>query len=109
VGLGTVLLVGTTVGGNSAGETVYRVFMGFYGLVFPAYVWVCVVPNDGLRPTGRHLLVFALSVLCSLPMYWIGFVEGRVVWLVPGVAVILIAGIAVRSFRREPLPHSAGR
>ena len=28
-------------------ELVYRMFMGFYGLIFPAYVWLCLIPGRG--------------------------------------------------------------
>ena len=24
---------------------IYRLFMAFYGLVFPAYVWLCMLPT----------------------------------------------------------------
>ena len=30
-----------------SGDLMYRLFMSFYGLVFPAYVWICMVPIFG--------------------------------------------------------------
>ena len=36
---------------RQAGEIGYRVFMSFYGLVFPAYVWICIIPRR--RPPER--------------------------------------------------------
>jgi hypothetical protein len=42
------------------GQVYYRIFMSFYGLLFPAYVWLCMVPLPG-RPapgaTRRSLAV----------------------------------------------------
>jgi hypothetical protein len=34
--------------GMSGAELSYRLFMAFYGLVFPAYAWICMVPTRGL-------------------------------------------------------------
>ena len=35
----------------SRGELVYRGFLAFYGLIFPAYAWLCMLPTpDGVRP-----------------------------------------------------------
>jgi hypothetical protein len=83
-----------------AGELIYRCFMGFYALVFPAYVWLCIIPGRGAAPpTKRHLLVFASAVLIALPMFWIGFIHQRLIWLLPGLLVVLLARLAVRSPR----------
>jgi hypothetical protein len=72
------------------GELVYRCFMGFYGLVFPAYVWLCMIPGRGRVAPSRHqLTVFGATVLAALPFYWLGFVERRMLWLLPGVAILL--------------------
>jgi hypothetical protein len=73
------------------GEVVYRVFMGFYGLVFPAYVWLCMVPFRGGRPTPASVRFFAVSVALAAPFFWTGFVESRMMYLVPGLALVLLA------------------
>ncbi len=85
-------------------EAVYRSFMAFYGLVFPAYVWICMIPSrdrhgaahsgiDG--PLGRRkLAVFAVCVLAAMPMYWLGFIDRDERWLAPGLALVLIARLA---------------
>ena len=39
-----------------AGEMVYRFFMSFYGLIFPAYAWICMLPtwrNPQIHRGGR--------------------------------------------------------
>jgi hypothetical protein len=83
--------------GYNLDEAVYRVFMGFYGLIFPAYVWICITPGRGrMAPGRRQRLAFTISVLAALPMFWMGFIEQQLIWLLPGVAVVLLAGLVVR-------------
>src|SRR5207248_111786 len=79
------------------GEAIYRIFMGFYGLVFPAYVWICMAPIRGVAPgpTRRALIVFAAAVLIAAPMFWMGFVREQTVWLLPGLAVVVLARLFV--------------
>jgi hypothetical protein len=101
-----VMGAGTTasgwVGGLSSGELTYRLFMAFYGLVFPAYVWLCVIPtrNESAEPAvgGLHagpprqkLLLWWFSVGLAAPMYWMAFIERQTWWLVPGLGVVLLA------------------
>jgi hypothetical protein len=88
------------------GEVGYRVFMSFYGLLFPAYVWLCMIPSraagtgelhsgiDG--PIGRRkLFVLLITVAIAAPMYWLGFIERQEVWLLPGLGVVLLSRAAV--------------
>jgi hypothetical protein len=80
-----------------AGELVYRLFLASYGLVFPAYVWLCMIPNwrSPSPPTRRMLAIFAASVLIACPFYWLGFIENKTMWLLPGLALVLLARLAV--------------
>jgi hypothetical protein len=95
--------------GLDSGEWVYRLFMGFYGLVFPAYVWACVVPHFSLprRPGRRAVAAWILAVAVATPMYWMGFIETRTIWLVPGVVAVLAIPMIVRPGRGGPdsTPH----
>jgi hypothetical protein len=76
------------------GERIYRCFIGFYGLLFPAYVWLCMIPGKGRRvPTRRQWIVLGIAVLVALPMFWAGFVLGKMLWLLPGLTVVLLARI----------------
>ena len=90
--------------GLSIAEIVYRVFMSFYGLVFPAYVWLCMIPT----PDGHHgprrdkLLVWAGAVGIAAPMFWMGFIERHTWWLGPGLLVVLLARLVVRRLRALP-------
>lgn len=80
------------------GEMIYRSFMGFYGLIFPAYVWLVMLPGHGrVGPTIPRLIVYGVIVLIALPMFTLGFLFQRPIWLVPGLAVVLLARLAIRS------------
>jgi hypothetical protein len=99
----------------------YRVFMSFYGLIFPAYVWLCVLPtwnliargggmqqeagiwNDTERefairaaaPTRRQIVVWLSCCAIASPAFYLGFIEGRTWWLLGGVGVVLIARLFI--------------
>jgi hypothetical protein len=88
--------------GLSLGEIVYRCFMSFYGLIFPAYVWLSMIPtadgHSGIEGAlGRRKLI-VLGVACALaaPCYWMGFIERVEWWLAPGLGVVLLARLLVR-------------
>jgi hypothetical protein len=72
--------------GLSLFELLYRLFMAFYGLVFPAYAWICMFHK------GRRS-VWLATVAIAAPMYWMGFIERQMIWLLPGVALVVLAGI----------------
>jgi len=106
--------------GLQAREVVYRVFMSFYGLVFPAYVWICMAPLSGrgsgdgaddargLKTAPRSLVGIprrTLKLLCvtiglALPFYWMGFIERQELWLAPGLGIVLAARLLVRGRSR---------
>lgn len=86
------------------GEVLYRVFMSFYGLVFPAYAWICMIPtgagehrHSGMSgPLGRvKVIVWLASVALATPAYWMGFIERQTIWLAPGLFIVLIARLIV--------------
>jgi hypothetical protein len=91
-------------GRMEGGEVVYRVFMAFYGLVFPAYVLLCILPTrDGHSGARRDkLLAWAFAVGAAAPMYWMGFIQRQTWWLLPGVAVVLMARAIVSLRSRRP-------
>lgn len=80
-------------------EVVYRSFMSFYGLVFPAYVWLLMVPNGTAARSAldsrRAMRVFWVSAGLAAPFYWMGFIERQEFWLVPGLAIVLLARLFV--------------
>lgn len=84
--------------GLDAGEVIYRCFMGFFGLCFPAYVWLCMLRRS---PSRRALGICAVAVVAALPLFFMGFVAGRMVLLVPGVALVLLARLARTGVSRQ--------
>jgi hypothetical protein len=77
------------IAGLDPGEIVYRGFMGFYGLIFPAYAWFFILPSRADHP-AIVVRAFVLTIVVALPMYFAGFILNRMVWLVPGVFGVLL-------------------
>lgn len=79
------------------GEVLYRVFMSFYGLLFPAYVLLAI--------GRRRVSVSAWLVISAVasPFYWIAFIEGRMAWAIGGVGVLVLGVLAARALKR-PAP-----
>lgn len=83
-------------------EIVYRMFMAFYGLVFPAYVWLLVIPRGGAsgveraNADRRAMRVFWLAIGLAAPFYWMGFIERTELWLAPGLGIVLASRLFVR-------------
>lgn len=71
-------------------ETTYRFFMSAYGLVFPAYVLICMKPwrQAASRPTARQWSLFSAAVVVAAPMYWLAFIDGQMMWLLPALACV---------------------
>lgn len=96
----------------SAGEIVYRLFMAFYGLVFPAYVWLCMIPtpdgHSGLAgQRGRiKFAAWMTSVALAAPLFWLGFIERQEAWLAPGLGIVLVARLCVRSQAPRKVPQN---
>lgn len=81
---------------SGGAEETYRSFMAFYGLVFPAYVYLCM-RGAGLTRSGVRSWAFAVGL--AAPMFWMGFLERATWWLGPGLAVVLLARLVARSTR----------
>lgn len=103
-GLALLSRHGSTWHGLDRGEFIYRGFMGFYGLIFPAYFWICMVPG---RTTGhRSRTIFVLAVAIALPFFALGFLGQQMLWLIPGVAIVLLARL-VLSRNPRPTPQAS--
>lgn len=80
------------VGSLTLGETGYRLFMAFYGLVFPAYVLIVMTcRHDGAGLRSGAVLLFALAVVFAAPCFWTGFIVRDTWWLWPGIGILLLA------------------
>jgi hypothetical protein len=80
-----------------AGELVYRLFMSFYGLIFPAYAWICMLPSwrNPAKPTARQLIVLAAAIVLAAPFYAMAFLGGRMPWAIGGILIVLLARLVV--------------
>ena len=80
------------------GELVYRLFMSFYALLFPAYVYICMMPAS--PPGRRGLLVVGAAVLASSPFFYLAMIRGRMAWLPVGLAIVLASRLFARAGHR---------
>lgn len=90
-------------------EIIYRLFLSFYGLVFPAYVWLCMIPTrDGHHgPRRDKLLTLAAAIGLAAPFFYMGFIERQTAYLGPGLLIILLARLIVRALAKPPNPRTA--
>ncbi len=96
--------------GLSAGELIYRLFMSFYGLVFPAYVYLCVIPRRGAplaMPTRAAIRLWLFTCGLAGPFFYMGFIERQPWFLAPGVAIVLLARIVLPT-PPSPAPSGGG-
>lgn len=84
----------------TSGETIYRLFLLCYGMVFPAYVWLCMIPT--LRPTNPRTrkAIFILGAVVCFPMGWAFFVGGGSAWIIAIIAVLAALRIIVETTPR---------
>ncbi len=83
-----------THAGLTGGEIVYRTFMSAYGLIFPAYMLYRVI---GRGAANLSLCWMWISVTFATPMFWFGFMERQAIWLIPGLGVVLLGAIILRT------------
>lgn len=76
-------------------DAIYRVFMAFYGLLFPTLLWAFTTSRRSDRSATVTAIVCALV---AAPFFWLGFLEGRWFWLAPGLLIALVSGLAARRF-----------
>lgn len=86
------------------GEVVYRCFMAFYGLVFPAYVAIVAWPVEkGGRVIARQtVMVFVAVLLLAVWFYWAGFVERHTWQVAIGVGVVVVGAVVARVIPKVP-------
>lgn len=91
------LLLGTPL---VADEANYLRMLGWYGLVFPAYVTVAMI---GLRraPDALAWWLVAGAALVGLPFLEVGFGERTLVWTTGSTLALVLAGLIASRFRRR--------
>lgn len=65
----------------------YELFMSCYGLVFPAYVWIVMVPRRGSEGMRARVMGWGAACVLAGPFFWFGYVEQR--WAVLPVGVLI--------------------
>ncbi len=96
-GIGVAITAGDLVLGPvsifevSLREAGYRAFLGAYGLVFPAWLLLSLGGRD---PMARRTLT-VLGVTCAIatPFFAYGFLALEQAWILPGIAVVLLAPV----------------
>jgi len=100
-----VALATVRFGGADGFEPVYRVFMGLYGLWFPAYVVGCMSASWGnpRPPSGKALMLWAGSCVAAAPFLWVAFLQQGMNWAVVGVLIAACGAAAARRVTRAGL------
>ena len=94
--------------GYATGETVFRIFLLAYGLAFPAYVFLCVIPLwRGGGNERDKVIVWALTTLVTCPMAYMGFVMSQSIWILVALAVLCAGRLALELTRGKPLQKPA--
>jgi len=81
--------------GLGSGEIIYRCFLTFYGLVFPAYMLYRVIRSHSTDvPLQRWMMWLAMGV--AMPMFWMGFIERQSIWLGPGMLIAVCGAFVLK-------------
>jgi hypothetical protein len=101
IGLFVLLDPVQTLPGLSLRELIYRLFLGYYGLVAPVYVWTCVIPfkTRGISPKADWATC-AATILLALPFFAWAFMAETYHALIPGIILVLAAPLGRRFYLR---------
>ena len=79
----------------SVGEAIYRCFMLFYGLVFPAYVFLVMIPTPRLERLTPRIVVWLVTCLVATPFAFYFIVARSAVLILPMLALLLLARLVL--------------
>ncbi|RNC81098.1 MAG: hypothetical protein ED559_04670 [Phycisphaera sp.] len=95
----------------TSGEIVYRLFLTFYGLIFPTYVYLNVwdIRRRSIRrQTRRSLQVTVVAIVLASPFFFMGFFVRDERFIPAGVAILLAAKLFTgRDDRPAPIAQPA--
>lgn len=100
---GVALLLGLVVLCSIAGAVTlraggfdlgYTVLLSLYALPFPAYVWIVCLGWG--RPMKPRLVALGAALVLATPLFVYGALLEHWMWLIPGVAVVLVAPLVAR-------------
>jgi hypothetical protein len=108
--LGIAAFLSPSVFALAAPEITYRAFMVAYGLLAPAYVWLCVVPGPSRTrsPARSTIGIVSLAIALALPFYWMGFMFLHTWCLLPGIVTILLARAFTNPRSKQEPPALSG-
>jgi hypothetical protein len=113
VGLASLAAVqsasGPLGGRSEAFEWGYRVYMGFYGLVFPAYVLIAMLPSwRSPRPPSPHVVrAWLLATAAGFPAAYAAFIGGAMPWVWAMLAAVMAAAWYSHPLRPPHPPRPA--
>ncbi len=97
----------------TTGETVYRCFLLAYGLAFPGYVFLCMIPLWFGKPSMLvRYTVWVLATLVALPFGYVGFVMLQTPWIAGALLVLCVGRFLLELQSRvadAPPPSPSGR
>ncbi len=102
---------------TGVGQTMYELFLAPYGLIFPAYAWVVMVPHqrltrgaDWATTKTTRLILFAVSASIASPILWYAAVgePKRWIWAAAGVAVVVVAPVFLALVKPSNRANQAG-
>ncbi len=79
---------------TSVTELGYRGFLMLYGTVFPAYVFLCMIPTYRQVSHKAKIYVFAVAATLSYPLACVAFIANRSVWVV-AIFVVMVGARCV--------------
>lgn len=92
---------------TSVTELGYRALLLLYGTVFPAYVLICMTPTYRQVSHKSRVVLFAVAAALSYPLACTAFIANRSLWVLPILAVMVIARVTVELLPKdEPLAVS---
>jgi hypothetical protein len=100
------------VAGITLGEVGYRAFLLVYGVVFPGYALICMLPTLRQRGGGhvslraRHI-VFGVACIAAYPMSVAGLILGHYEWLLGLYGALAAGWAAVQFLPARPAEKSA--
>mgnify|MGYP000453632301 CR=1 FL=1 len=84
-----------TAAGLTAGEWGYRLFITVYGVFFPGYVLLCMLPTLRPRTDAFRLQVFWIATVLGAPLCVMGLATGPMAWLLGLYGVLAAARVVL--------------
>ena len=87
--------------GKTAAEIAYRTFLLAYGLPFPAYVWLCMIPTRKRIKARSKVVVWAGATLIGFPLAFGYLIADQSWWILYLIGVLVVARVVVELLPAE--------